>query len=283
MATTTARNGDIELFVNVQGDPGAPAVVLVNGAGSTSVMWPDVLVDELLAAGHRVVRFDNRDVGRSTRLPASVDYTLADLASDLAAVLDHLDIGAAHLLGRSMGGATVMAFAADAPERARSLTLVYTSPCLGMPHEHGLRGPRRAVLEAMAEEAAAGDPATDADRIDRLVGGSRLMAGTRYEFDEAWARAEAVADVAHAPFARHGHGFAVMRSPSLVPLLDRLTMPTLVVHGTDDPIVDIGHGRFLAEHIATARLLELDGLGHEMPPAMATEILPELLAHLGEA
>ena len=278
MRTGTATNGDIDLYWIDEGPVEGPVAVLVNGAGSTAVMWCRELIDPLIAAGKRVVRFDNRDVGRSTRVGPEVEYTVADLASDLAAVLDHLAIDAAHLMGRSMGGMTVLAFAEVMPHRVRSLTLVYTSPCLGEPHTYGLPGPQRAALEAMAEAAAAPPPETDDERIAARVEETRLFTGTRYRFDRAWATAEATADVAHAPHAQPAHGLAVMRSPSAVDGLAAIACPTLVVHGTHDPIIDVAHGRFLAQRIPGARLVELEGLSHEMPPAMCDEIIDDVLA-----
>jgi len=278
MQTGMAINGDIELHWIDEGPVDGPVAVLVNGAGSTAVMWCRELIDPMIGAGMRVVRFDNRDVGRSTRVGLDVEYTVADLAGDLGAVLDHLDIDAGHLLGRSMGGMTVLAFAESRPERVASLTLIYTSPCLAEPRLHGLPGPKRAVLEAMAEAAGSAPPESDEDRIAARVDEARLFAGSRYPFDETWAEAEAAADVAHAPHSQPAHGLAVMRSPSAVDGLASITCPTLVIHGTEDPIIDVAHGRFLAARITGARLVELEGLSHEMPPAMCDEIIDDVLA-----
>lgn len=280
MRQGSARNGDIELFWLAEGPADAPAVVLVNGAGSTAVMWCRELIDPLLEAGYQVVRFDNRDIGRSTRIAADQTYLIADLADDLAAVLDHLELERAHLLGRSMGGMTAMALAASQPARVASLVLVYTTPCLADPAHHGLPGPQAWVLEAMAEEAFSPPPSTEAERVARRIAETRLYAGTRYDFDDAWARAEATADAAHAPFAETGHGAAVTASPSLAPELARINQPTLVLHGTADPIIDVEHGRFLAAALPNAELIEYEGLGHEMPPAFCAEIIDPLLALL---
>ena len=188
MRSGVAHNGEVELFWFDEGDPTADAVVLVNGAGSTAVMWCRELIDPLLAAGLRVVRFDNRDVGRSTRMPADADYTIPDLADDLAAVLDDLGVATAHLLGRSMGGMTIMQFAATRPERVRTMTLIYTTPAFADAGDLGLPGPQEHVLEAMAEAAFEPPPTTDAERIERRVKDTHLYVGTRYPVDEAWVR-----------------------------------------------------------------------------------------------
>ena len=281
MRSGVAHNGEVELFWFDEGDPTADPVVLVNGAGSTAVMWCRELIDPLLAAGLRVVRFDNRDVGRSTRMPADADYTIPDLADDLAAVLDDLGVATAHLLGRSMGGMTIMQFAATRPERVRTMTLIYTTPAFADAGDLGLPGPQEHVLEAMAEAAFEPPPTTDAERIERRVKDTHLYVGTRYPVDEAWVRQEAADEVAHAPHAEPGHGVAVMRSESLVPALPSLTQPALVLHGTADPIVDVAHGRFLAQRLPDVTYVEFEGLGHEMPPAFCTEIAPMVLDLVG--
>lgn len=261
-----------------EGPHDGPVVVLVNGAGSTAVMWCRELIDPLIAAGCRVLRFDNRDVGRSTRLPSDSVYTITDLADDLAAVLDATEVEAAHLLGRSMGGMVVMAFAAACPERVRTSTLIYTTPCLADGAAHDLPGPKPAIIESLTEAAFAPKPADDQERAARRVAEVRLFSGSRYPFDERAALEEAMADNAHAPFAEPGHGVAVLRSPSLVPVLADLVQPALVLQGTEDPIVDVAHGRFLAARLPNATYIEFDGLGHEMPPLFCAEIVKPVLA-----
>lgn len=287
MRTGTARNerrpdgaNAVSLHWVDEGDPDGRTVVLVNGAGSTAVAWCRELIDPLLEAGYRVIRFDNRDVGRSTRLDSARGYLLGDMADDLGAVLDAVGVATADIVGRSMGGAIALTFAIARPERVRTMGLIYTSPCLGDPGAHGLPGPKLRVLEAMAEAAFQPPPADDAERIERSVAASRLFVGSRYPFDEAWARAEAEAELAHAPYAEPGHGPAVMASPSLVPALSSVGHPVLVVHGSEDPVVPVEHGRFLASALPNATYVELDGLGHELPPAASAEVAPLLLRHM---
>lgn len=281
MRTGIARNGDIDLYWVHEGDAGDPAVVLVNGAGSTAVMWCRELIDPLLDAGYRIIRFDNRDVGRSTRMAHDAHYIIPDLAGDLAAVLDALDVEAAHLLGRSMGGMINMSFADSHAERVMTSTLIYTSPAMSDLEAYGLPGPQPAVLDELARAAFAPQPESDAERVDRRFEETRFYSGTRYPFDEEWARAEAAADVAHAPHAESGHMAAAAVSPSLVPILGSLSQSTLVLHGTADSIIDVAHGRFLHERLPNSTLIEYEGLGHEMPPAFCVEAVPPILALLG--
>lgn len=278
MRTGVATNGNVELYWFDEGDPDATPVVFVNGAGSSAVMWCRELIDPLLDAGHRVIRFDNRDIGRSTRIPSDESYLITDLAADLGAVMDHLGVASAHLLGRSMGGMTIMQFAAANPQRVSSMTLIYTTPAFADADEHGLPGPQQHILDAMAEAAFEPAPKTDDERIERRVKDTQLYVGTRYPYDAEWVRREAEDEAAHAPHAEPGHGVAVMRSDSLVPVLGSLTQPTLVLHGTADPIIDVAHGRFLAQRLPNAAYVEYEGLGHEMPPPFCSEIVDPVLA-----
>lgn len=278
MRSGVATNGDVELFFFDEGDIAGVPVVFVNGAGSSAVMWCRELIDPLLEAGHRVIRFDNRDLGRSTRIPSDESYVIADLAADVAAVMDHLGIASAHLLGRSMGGMTIMQLAGTMPERVSSMTLIYTTPAFADAADHGLPGPQQHILDAMAAAAFEPPPKTDQERVDRRVEDTRLYIGTRYPYDADWVRQEAEDEVAHAPHAEPAHGVAVMRSDSLVPVVATLTQPTLVLHGTADPIIDVAHGRFLAERLPNAVYVEYEGLGHEMPPPFCREIVDPILA-----
>ena len=278
MRSGVASNGDVDLFFFDEGEPSATPVVFVNGAGSPSVMWCRELIDPILDAGFRVVRFDNRDLGRSTRIPSDQSYVIADLADDVRAVMDHLAIDAAHLLGRSMGGMTVMQFAATHPERVMSMTLIYTTPAFADAGDHGLPGPQQHILDAMAEAAFDPPPKTDVERIERRVKDTQLYVGTRYPYDADWVRGEAEDEVAHAPYAEPAHGPAVMGSDSLVPALPSLTQPALVLHGAADPIIDVAHGRFLAGRLPNAAYVEYEGLGHEMPPPFCREIADPVLA-----
>lgn len=277
-----ARNDAIELYTLLEtpDDANGETVLLVSGMGSTSVTWSRALVDPLLHAGYAVVRFDLRDVGRSTRPPAMDVYTLVDLASDALAVLDHWSVDRAHILGRSMGGSIAIELALDAADRVHTLTLAYSSAAL-MPSDDGLPPPEDWVIEAGAEMMFAPPPRTPDERIERIVAEAELFAGTRHPFDADAARAEATAEVAHAPHAEHAHGIAIVSSSSRVPDLGRIQVPTLVLHGTADPVVPVAHGRLLAQRIPGARIIEYEGLGHEMPAAWCDEIVPEVLAHLG--
>ena len=173
---------------------------------------------------------------------------------------------------------TIMQFAASHPARVSSMTLIYTTPAFADAADHGLPGPQQHILDAMAEAAFDPPPKTDEERIERRIKDTQLYVGTRYPYDADWVRQEAEDEAAHAPHAEPGHGIAVMRSDSLVPVLGSLTQPALVLHGNADPIIDVAHGRFLAQRLPNASYLEYEGLGHEMPPPFCREIVDPVLA-----
>lgn len=267
----TASNGEVNLYWVAEGDQGHPTVLLVNGAGSTSPLWSRQLVDPILAAGFQVVRFDNRDIGRSTWMPET-KYTLQDMADDTAAVLDAAGATQAHIFGRSMGGMTAQWLAVTHPDRVRSLVLLYTSP--GIVDERLPRSQPSVAAQSAAEAAA---PATDEARSKIRHASNEFYAGSRYEFDREWSLAEAKAEVDHAPWNLPGHFAAVLRTPSLIDRLGEISAPTLVLHGDEDPIVPVEHGRFLAESIEGAIYHEFEGLSHELPPAFCDEITPTVI------
>lgn len=281
-----AESGPLQIYTTIErsavSDRHLSPVLLINGSGSTSVMWSRALIDPLLESGHPVIRFDLRDIGRSSRVPSMETYTLEDLAADALAVLDHWDVDRAHFLGRSMGGAVALEAALAAPARVLSLTLVYSSGALAA-SEDGLPGPDDRVVGAMEAAMFEPPPRTAEERVARRVSEAELVAGTRHPFDRDSVRAEAEADVEHATHSDHGHSLAVANSISRTGDLARVGQLTLVLHGTSDPVVPIEHGRLLAERIPRATLVEYEGLGHEMPPAFCTEVASLVVEHLADA
>ncbi|SVB95456.1 uncharacterized protein METZ01_LOCUS248310 [marine metagenome] len=235
------------------------------------------MVDPLVAAGHRVVRFDTRDCGLSSKLSSDDGYTLDDLATDACRVLDGEGIEAAHLVGRSMGGMVAQVVALEHPERARSLTLLCSTPGLG---DERLPPPDDRLVDQMTERLFAPPPVDHVEKVAWLVELDRLFVGTRYPFDETAATLVADADVTRCWFPETGHGPAVNSSPSRLDRLGDIGVRTLVVHGTVDPVFPVEHGIALAEGIPGADLWLVEGLGHEVPDACLAELLPKVLAHL---
>ena len=267
----------VELYVEAFGPVDGEPVLLLSGADAQCTRWTPALVDPLVDAGHRVVRFDTRDCGLSSKLSSDDGYTLDDLATDACRVLDGEGIEAAHLVGRSMGGMVAQVVALEHPERARSLTLLCSTPGLG---DERLPPPDDRLVDQMTERLFAPPPVDHIEKVAWLVELDRLFVGTRYPFDETAATLVADADVTRCWFPETGHGPAVNSSPSRLDRLGDIGVRTLVVHGTVDPVFPVEHGIALAEGIPGADLWLVEGLGHEVPDACLAELLPKVLAHL---
>jgi pimeloyl-ACP methyl ester carboxylesterase len=239
--------------------------------------WKDEFCARLAAGGRFVVRYDHRDTGRSvTSPPGAPDYSMDDLVADPVGVLDALGVARAHVVGLSMGGAIAQLVALDHADRVATLTLVATSPS----------GPGADGLPPMTDElqayfAAASEPVWS-DRaavVDWLVEGTRPLAGSLPADEGALRRiAERVVDRSRDVAAGANH-FTLEGGGPWRHRLGGITAPTLVVHGTEDPLFPLAHGRALADEIPGARLLPLDRAGHELPRPTWDVVVPALLAH----
>ncbi|WP_214321792.1 alpha/beta fold hydrolase [Nonomuraea sediminis] len=273
--------GGVGLWVDTVGDPGDPAVVLISGAAASMDWWEPEFCARLADGGRFVIRYDGRDTGRSPVAPAGApDYTVDDLAGDVVGLLDALGIERAHLVGVSMGGALAQRVAVERPDRVASLVLIATSP-------GGPGGPRHPDLPPMSEElrdylATEAPPASDREAVvEFMVDRERRLAGPGY-FDATRVRALArqivdrTADLA-ASLANH---WLIEGGAPVRPRLGEITAPTLVVHGTADPLFPYGHALALAREIPQAKLLPLEGVGHQLPPREVWPVVvPAILAH----
>jgi pimeloyl-ACP methyl ester carboxylesterase len=274
------RVGDIDLWVDVDGPEDGDAVVLLAGADTPGFRWTREIVDRLIGDGYRVVRFDHRDCGRSTRLGSSDAYLLDDLAADVVGLLDEIGISTAHLVGRSMGGMIAQVMALDHAHRVRSLSLFSTSPGVG---DERLPGPDEAFVEKMTFRLFEGPPRGAEDQVAWIVRLAELMNGELYPLDVEAETELAAAEVATGWAAETGHGAAAFSSKSRLDRLAEIVAPTLVVHGSADVVLPIAHGRALAEGIPGAVYIEVDGLGHEVPDALVAEMWPVLKHHLSSS
>lgn len=263
----------IELWFETFGDPGDPALLLINGLGSQALNFDEEWCRSFADRGLQVIRFDNRDVGLSTHVGAEMTYTLSDMADDVIGLLDHLGIDRAHIWGTSMGGMIAQTVAIEHPDRVVTLTSVQSST--GEP-EVGQPSP-----DAIAELMTALAPAEDrAGAIDAAVGVTRVLTNNPEIFDpERIGRRHAVFyDRAHDPAGVGRQAMAVMASGDRAAGLAGLDVPALVIHGDLDPLVDISGGRRTAELIPGARFVEVEGMGHDLTPIFWNRYIDETIS-----
>ena len=242
--------------------------------------WDDEFCERLAGGSRFVVRYDLRDTGRSVSYePGAPGYTGRDLVEDAVGVLDAVDVASAHAVGMSMGGALAQIVALDHPDRVASLTLISTSPVTG----------DRSDLPSMAQETVAAfavDPPDWSDRqavIDYLVHLARVSASPARRFDDAAFRqfAGRVVDRTtsiEASMRNHDH---LESGDPPTGRLEDMAIPTLVIHGRDDPVMPFAHGEALAQAIPNARLLPLEATGHELPREAWDTVVPAILGHTG--
>lgn len=232
------------------------------GLGAQGTAWPDDLCEMLRAGGHHVVRYDNRDTGLSGRVDYETrPYTLTDLADDAVGLLDGLDIKTAHVVGASIGGMIAQEIALEHPGRVRTLTAVMSAAVAIDPDtgtfQDSERDPR--LLEWDARQAA-DPPTTEEQQIQARVDLARILTGSL---------------TAH---TMRNHILAVMASRDRSELVGSITAPTLVIHGTEDPMAPFEQGRALAAAIPGSVLVPIEGMGHTMPtpalPLIASAVLP---------
>ncbi len=264
---TLPVGGEADLCVEAIGHSADPAILLIGAATWSMDWWEDELCHRVADRGRLVVRYDQRDTGRSTTYPLGAPgYTGADLVSDAVAVLDGLGIIRAHVVGLSMGGGIAQCLALEHRDRLATLTLMSTSPI--DPAIEDLPGMTQELRATFAEESPEPDWRNRDAVIDFIVEAERPYAGRGY-FDEPRLRTIAgrVFDRTNDIAASMANHFILDQDGPTDPRLSRLEgLPTLVLHGTADPMFPLAHGRALADAIPGAWLVELDGVGHQLPP-----------------
>jgi pimeloyl-ACP methyl ester carboxylesterase len=273
----------IDMSCDSFGDHNATAILLIAGLGTQMIRWPVLFCEALVARGYRVIRFDNRDAGCSSHFadsPApdfaalaaalaagqrpSVPYTLHDMASDAMGLLDVLGIKRAHLVGRSMGGMIAQIAASKYPERVMSLTSMMSST--GNP---GLPSASPEVM-AMLTQPAPNPLEDEAGFLAHSLAFARRIASPGYPFDEEAHRALVLEETRRA-YDPTGFGrqiAAIAATGDLRPLLARITVPSLIVHGTDDLLVPAACGKDTASSIRGSEFMLIDGMGHDLPSSL---------------
>jgi pimeloyl-ACP methyl ester carboxylesterase len=259
------------------GEPDDPAILLIAGLGCSMLWWEDEFCAQLADGGRYVIRYDQRDTGRSvTYPPGEPGYGGAELIADAIAVLDEHEISAAHIVGLSAGGGMAQELALLHPDRVLSLAVISTSPASAVDRE--LPAPSSEFNEWVASASVDWDDRQSI--VDYLVSYERMLAGKERSFDEESRRELISRD------AERARDYAAIQNHDLiageaadVPPLSALAAPTLVLHGTADPMFPIEHGEALAEEIPGASLVRLEGAGHGLLRDDWDQVAEAILRH----
>lgn len=286
----TAAVGDLTLDYDVRGRPDAPTLLLVAGLGAQRIWYPDELLDGLAERGIRVVTYDNRDSGRSSvldHLPGSArdvmarlsgdrdvarPYGLEDLAADGIALLDHLGVDRAHVAGASMGGMIAQHLAFGFPDRVLSLTSIMSNT------GNGRSG--QSTPEAM--EVLLTPPPRDLDGYVRTVIRQAETVGSPglVDVERVATRARLAHERGYHPQGTTRQFLAILHDGDRTERLRTITVPTLVIHGSADPLIQPDGGRATAQAVPGARLVEIEGMGHDLPAPLADRIADLIAEHV---
>jgi pimeloyl-ACP methyl ester carboxylesterase len=295
--TGTAKSGDLDIYYEDMGDPNHPAVLLIMGLGAQLLLWRKGFCEKLMDQGLRVIRYDNRDVGLSSKVtgrhtgaalpprmvrsflgkPSPAVYTLEDMADDAAALLDHLGIDDAHIVGGSMGGMIAQIFAARFPQRTRTLGIIFSSN-----NQAFLPPPGYKQLRALLQRPA---DSTQEAIVANLVRVGKIIGSPGYPQSDDKLRADAFEgyERAYYPAGIARHFAAVLGSGSLLRYDRQVTAPTVVIHGRADKLMRPSGGRAIAHAIKGARLVLIDAMAHDLPEELWDEVVSELKTNFAEA
>ncbi len=263
----------VDIWYESFGDPSHPTVLLIAGAYSQALLWVPEFCQGIVDGGRHVVWYDNRDIGLSEW--TDDPYTLWDMADDAAGLLDAIDIEAAHLVGASMGGMIAQLVAVRYPERTLSLTSIMSTPGMVDPALEPF--PEEQMAEAREIAAI---PADDRQsRIDQQVALYRFLAGPVLPFDEDYWVPVLTESVDRSWHPDSKHAEAIDATPSWMAELPNVAAPTLIIHGTEDPIIPYSHGVATSDVIPGARMLTLQDAGHDIPPAQNERVIGAILEH----
>ena len=294
---TTAELGNVSIEYEITGE-GEP-LLLVMGLSCQLIHWPDEFVESLASRGFRVIRFDNRDIGLSTKFHAEPvgigrtlaslvsrrlarsEYLLADMADDAARLLDHLGIRAAHVVGVSMGGMIAQSIAIGHPDKVLSLTSIMSNT-----GDRRYGRPTAALMRRMPG-LMGGAPDNDGKITDEIVANGveigRLISGPHFNEADERAMIQRAFDRSYSPAGTMRQVMAISASPNRTKALRNVTVPTLVIHGLADPLVQPSGGVATTEAIPGSRLLMFPDMGHDLPRSRWTEIVDAIAANAQRA
>jgi pimeloyl-ACP methyl ester carboxylesterase len=287
---TSAQLGDVTIEYELDGPEDGEPMLLVMGLGAQLVAWPRDVVDGLADRGYRVVRMDNRDIGLSTKTDgpaptraallkafahrryAQSDYLLSDMAADAVALLDHLELGAVHVVGVSMGGMIAQQLTIDHPDRVLSLCSIMSNTGN---RRHGAVAPR--LLPTMAASMTTPRPADPEEAVRQGVEGFRLIAGVHFDEEEIGVMVRQAVDRNVNPLGTIRQLLAIQASPDRTPGLREVRVPTLVVHGLVDQLVMPSGGIATARAVPGSKLVMFPDMAHDLPKPRRAEIVDEIV------
>lgn len=294
---TAAVSDELEIYFEDMGNVGDPPILLVMGLGAQLLLWRNGFCEKLVDQGYRVIRYDNRDVGLSSKLhgqragggfvpnllrsyigrPSPSVYTLEDMADDAAALLDHLGLDRTHVVGASMGGMIAQIFAARYSQKTNALGIIFSS------NNSALLPPPapRALLSLIT------GPPPNSPReviVENAVRVGKILGSPGYPLSDEQARANAIEayERAHYPQGIARHFSAILGSGSLKRYDRQISAPTVVMHGRADKLMRPSGGRSIASAIPNARLVLFDGMAHDLPEALWDDIVGELKTTFAE-
>ncbi|MFX1577917.1 MAG: alpha/beta fold hydrolase [Promethearchaeota archaeon] len=289
---TIVKINGVELCYDTFGNSSDPAILLIMGLGAQMIRWREDFLRPFAAEGFFVIRFDNRDVGKSSKFEEAgvpdvvslmlgaqqgktvdVPYTLTDMAQDAVGLLDALKIKVAHIVGISMGGMIAQTLAINFPDRVTTLTSIMSTT--GNPE---LPTPKPEAMMVLQQTP----PDTREEYIESMIKGQRILSGPHFPIDEDYFRdfAGRAFDRSYYPQGTARQLAAVIASGSRKDALKALQMPTLVIHGDADPLVPVEGGRDTAASIPGAKLVIIKGMGHDIPEAAAPQVFDAIIQHI---
>lgn len=311
----TELNG-INIWWQDYGDKENPAVILIMGLNSNSKVWPAEFIHKIVDNGFYVVVYDNRDIGKSTWVteepllisfikamptpiiklfvdgiftfifdesgrfnmsnPAPAEYNLNDMALDGLSLLDHLGIEKAHVVGASMGGMIAQVMTLNYPERVLTLTAIMTTPGFDTPD---LSGPHEKFVKAMKESMVL-NLLEEEEKALTVI--EQALTGSRFPFDKKAFSQEAKNRIQQGLNTSNAQIAAVGASPNRLNRLQEIHAPTLIIHGTEDPLIPIDHGLSLAKNIPNSSQMIIQGVGHEIPQELVPDIASKLKSHFNQ-